>query len=268
MLVRKSIPDTVETYDALTYRDDGTIAFLGVDPDPQKPGYSGYLVPFYVLTDRGSFFVPGSAKKTVKEQKDRAPVLYQHDTWEPIGVHTDAREDDQGMWINTHINESVPRGAEVMSNLRFGVPMGISIGYDRIADRSGNEKDDALLDRKTAPATFKDVPVNELRAITEFRWWESSPVTFPGIGTARPSEVRSASPLDAVEALTAALKAGSLTEDQGRTVRQLVEAYEEFAAAGEAHSTNGQVEGRPDRQSEIALAMIARARLLAEEIPA
>ena len=257
----KPIPPSRETYDALTVTDDGTVTFLAAKPLSDQPGFDAYLIPWYVLSDRGTFFVPGSAKKTAKEQVGKAPHLWQHDTWEPIGRHAAAFEDDTGFRISVEVNEGVRRGAELMSNLRFGTPLGVSVGFDPIADRSGTEADNTRLNRKTAPAYLRDVPINELRAITEFRWWESSTVTFPGIGTAKPDVIHASDAL--LAALLTALTDGTATPEQLATVEAIVAAHH-AAAAGPPASTD-EVGARRDRKAETVAALARYAGLIVPE---
>lgn len=193
----RPIPQTIETFDSVEIDAAGKLAFRpltllneGEGEESRPKGYSGYLVPYYSLSDRGTFFVPGAARKTSTERLQLAPVLYQHDTWEPIGRHTAAVEDNRGFRVEAAVNVGTDRGRETMSNLGFGVPMGLSIGMERMADRSGTEDDDLVLDRSTAPDYMKNLPINELRAVTEFRWWEGSVVTFAAIASAKPDQIR------------------------------------------------------------------------------
>lgn len=252
-----------ETFDALTIDDDGATVFMAATPQDDLPGFTGYLVPFYTLSDRGSYFVPGSLKKTAKEQLKRAPHLWHHNSWEdeiPIGRHTEAFEDDKGFRISVAVNEGVGRGADVMSALRFGTPMGLSIGFDGLRDRSGTDDDDVKLDRRTAPDFLKDTPINELRAITEARWWESSSVVFGAIATAKPDQIRSrnqASP-DAIPTLMAAIQAGTLTPEQIALAEQFVNAWNMRAAAGTDHGTRDQGD---DRRNEYVKAMALYAHI-------
>jgi HK97 family phage prohead protease len=256
----KRIPEQRETYDALTVTDDGVITFLAAKPNADNASFEANLIPWYTLSDRGTYFVPGSAKKTAKEQVKKAPHLFQHDTWEPIGNHAAAYEDDNGFRIAVNVNEGTQRGAELMSNLRFGVPLGVSVGFDTVADRSGTDADDAKLNRKAAPDFFKSVPVNELRAITEFRWWESSSVTFPGIGTAKPDVIHSAS-VDYLASLLTALKDGTATPEQLAAVQAIVAAHKQPAALPEG-GTDELAARR--RKNEVAAALARHAELLAQ----
>jgi len=258
----KPIPASRETYDALTVTDDGVVSFLAAKPLSDKPGFDGYLIPWFTLSDRGTFFVPGSAKKTAKEQLHKAPHLFQHDTWEPIGKHAAAFEDDKGFRISVEVNEGTQRGAETMSNLRFGLPLGLSVGFDPIADRSGTDADDQLLNRKTAPSYFKDVPINELRAITEFRWWESSTVTFAGIGTAKPDVIHASDEL--LASLLQAIKDGTATAEQLAAVEAIVAAHQPSAAPGNP-GTDELAARRDQRKAAVAAALARHAGLFVPE---
>lgn len=261
----KSIPASYETYDALTVDSDGAPQFLAATPLSDQPGFDAYLVPWYTLSDRGTFFVPGAFKKTAKEQLKNAPHLYQHDTWEPIGKHAAAFEDETGFRISVELNLDTPRGGQVYSNLKFGTPLGQSVGFDAIADRSGSEADDNLLNRKTAPDYLKNVPINELRAITQARWWESSTVTFGGIATAKPDVIHSAAESD-LAALLTGLKDGTLSAKQLAAVQEIVAAHQATAAAGEDHGTDELEARRKNRELQIVARVAAYHGLRAQEL--
>jgi HK97 family phage prohead protease len=233
-------PFAGETYTALAALDDGTIEFAAVNADESKPSFEGVLVPAWTLSDRGTYFVPGAGKKTANEAAKKAPHLYQHWADEPIGRHEKVWESDQGLMIQVQVNEGIERGAEVMSNLRFGVPMGLSAGIERVQYRNGTKRDDEKLNRKTAPEWLRKTPVEELIAITEYKLIESSTVTFAAIGGAKATEVNSAAGYDLAR-LIEALRSGTLTGPELAQVQELVDTYaEQKAAAAQAdgHSTD------------------------------
>lgn len=238
-----------------------------------RSGVEGYAVPWYVLSDRGTFFTPGSAKKTIKEQLTKAPHLFQHWDDEVIGFHVNAVEDDIGFRIAVAMNEETKRGAEVMSNHRFAASMNrqayqFSIGLDRVSFRTGTDADDQKLNRSYAPPFYKNVPINELTAITEWKWYEDSTVTFAGIGNAQPDIIHSASDADTLAALLEALKAGTLDPAQTQQITDLVAAYQAFAAAGLDHGTDDG-EARPDiRRSKLAAIAAVQADVMARGIAA
>lgn len=230
----------IEYRDALAHDEDGVVTLAPVKPMSDQPGYDALLVPWYQLDDRGSYFVPGALKKSARERLKKAPVLWEHDTFTPIGRHLVAEERDDGFYVAATVNETSRAGAEVMSNLRFGVPLGVSIGFQRLKQRPG--RDDDPVDRSMSPPYLQTVPVEELSAITEAKWWESSPVTFGALGRAKPVNVRSALSggegvmelNDYLREALAALRAGTLDEDALVVLGEIAAVHADLLAAGSA----------------------------------
>lgn len=205
---------------------------------PGEPGMVGYLAPKYVLSDRGTYFVKGAFEKTAAEQLPKAHHLYQHWPDLTIGKHVAAEEDKVGLRVTVQLNEDKQLGRDVMSDYRFGIPYGWSIGFDPVRDRSGTEDDDKRLDRSGVPH-LTNVPVNELRAISEVRWWEGSTVTWGAIHNAGPNVIQRRQTFSRADLslLIAAVKDGTLTDDQATHIAQLVRAWQTRAGAGLNHST-------------------------------
>lgn len=239
----------------------GAVRFAKLEPLSDKPGFEAYLVPWYTLSDRGTFFVPGSLKRSANGGGKSAPHLWQHDTWEPIGKHEAALEDENGFRIAVHLNEGTQRGAETLSNLRMGVPLGVSIGFDPIRTRSGEEKDGEKLDRSTAPGWLKNVPITDLTAITEARFWESSTVTFPGIGSAKPDMIHAGD--EYLSGLLARIESGEATALEIAAAREIAAKLEALPGPGASYSTNAN-ENR--RRAQLTAITAVRARLIAQGI--
>ena len=73
---------------------------------------------------------PGAFKETLKDiGAEPIPMLWQHHSWEPIGVWDDMREDRKGLVVEGQINLDVERGREARSLVRQGAVKGLSIGY-------------------------------------------------------------------------------------------------------------------------------------------
>lgn len=205
---------------------------------PGEPGMVGYLAPKYVLSDRGTFFVNGAFKKTATEQLKKAHHLYQHWPDLTIGKHTHAEEDKIGLRVTVQLNEEKQLGRDVMSDYRFGIPYGWSIGFDPLKDRTGTEDDDKKLDRSGVPH-LKHVPINELRAIAETQWWEGSTVTWGAIHNAGPDTIQSRHRFRRadVAVLIAAVRDGTLTDEQLSQIDELIAARQTRAGAGDNHAT-------------------------------
>jgi HK97 family phage prohead protease len=214
----------------------GTLAKPTPTLAPGESGLEGYLAPTYVLADRGLFFVKGAFTKTIQERLDTAHHLFDHWPDQIAGRHVSAAEDAKGLRVAVKLNEEKQLGRDLMSDYRFGIGYGWSIGFDAVKDRSGDEKDDAKLDRSGAPH-LANVPITELRAVTEARWWEGSTVPWGAIHSARPDIVQSRIAAPALSALLAAVRAGTLTPEQDAAITELIAAREARAGAGLGHST-------------------------------
>lgn len=215
-------------------------AMLSASPDrvqlsllPDEAGMVGYLAPKYVLSDRGTYFVKGAFERTAAAQIGKAHHLYQHWPDLTIGKHVAAQEDKVGLRVTVQLNEAKQLGADVMSDYRFGIPYGWSIGFDSVRDRSGTEDDDKRLDRSGVPH-LANVPINELKAITEVRWWEGSTVTWGAIHSAGPDTIHRRSPADRfdLERFIEALRDGTLSERHYPLIDQLVAAWQERPGPG------------------------------------
>lgn len=214
-----------------------------------QPGLEGYLVPFYVLSDRGTYFVPGAFKRTLQENLFNAHHLYQHWPDLTLGKHVAGAEDRTGLRIAVQINEDKELGRDIMSDYRFGIPYGWSIGFDRLAFRSGTESDDKKLDR-SGTRWYRDTPIEELTAITEAHMWESSTVSWGAIHNARPDTVLSRglpiTDVDDLEPIFQALRKGRMNPEQRRQIEALLATIPLRAAAGHDHGTREEGENESD----------------------
>jgi HK97 family phage prohead protease len=244
--IPEDLVNTDRTRDCLI-ANNGGIELRAVTPLNDQPGFDGYILTWNTVDDRGTFFTKGSAKKSIKERGMDAPHLWMHqagsffggDVPLPIGKHLAIEEDDIGVRVSVALNEDQTKGAEVLSALRFGNKLGLSFGFDRLGYRSADPKKDNL-DLSVAPDWVKSVPINELIAITEFRFWESSSVIFGSNAKAKPTKIRSlfanGDPND-WEQFLSDLRAGRLDEQTRAHIDQIVAAEQERAAAGQNHGT-------------------------------
>jgi HK97 family phage prohead protease len=242
------VPTEYEVSGIPTSTANTSLAKLGATLLPDESGLQGYLAPTYVLADRGLFFVPGAFKKTASEHMVGSHHLLYHWPDLIIGQQVAAEEDARGLKVVTKLNENIDLGREVMSNYRFGINYGWSLGFDSIKDRSGNANDDKLLDRSGVPF-LKNVPINELRAIVEARGWEGSTVPWGSIEKARPDIVqsRSADLDDVLSQYLDDLKAGTLSTGQLTQLEAIAAELSGRAGAapeGETHSTPLALTGR------------------------
>ena len=137
--------------------------------------FTGHASVFGELDSYRDIVMPGAFKKSLKEdfiaKQRKVPMLWQHNSWAPIGVYPTIREDDIGLYVEGQCNMKVQQGLECHALMEQGALSGLSIGYTTVT----SEWDEKELTRK----------------LIEVNLWEVSPVTFPAGDSARVSSVKS-----------------------------------------------------------------------------
>jgi len=194
--------------------------------------FEGYGSVFGVV-DLGMDVVErGAFTKTIQERPN-IKLLWQHDQKQPIGIFTEAYEDDHGLYMKGQLNLDVRQGREAYALLKQGAMDGMSIGYQTVKYRTDEE--------------------SGIRYITELKLWETSLVTFPMNEVAQVSAVKSA-----VEDLTEeqttqvmsfinALKGADNTEESASGINNLIKALRgEVEPQDDSTPTSISVEGKGD----------------------
>jgi hypothetical protein len=117
--------------------------------------FTGYASCYGNIDCYGSVFEKGAWKKTIKENRSRIKILWQHNTEEPIGLPVTMESDGNGLLVSGRISETT-RGKDSLILLRDKVISDLSVGFDTIID------------------TWKE----GIRYIKEARLWEFSLVTW------------------------------------------------------------------------------------------
>lgn len=104
----------------------------------------------------GDVIEPGAFAKTLLDKNGEVPILFAHDTHEPIGIGrlTDTRE---GLAVTGELVLESPTASKAYALLKKGVLKGLSIGYDDV----------------------KSKVVDGVRRLSELKLWEVSLVVFP-----------------------------------------------------------------------------------------
>lgn len=120
----------------------------------------GYASVFNVIDLGGDIVMPGAFKATLadwKRKKSMPPMLWQHDSWTPIGIWSDIVEDGHGLKVKGDLVLEVPQAAAARALLLAGAVKGLSIGY-----RTG----DYELDRQTGVRKIKKAELVEISLVT------------------------------------------------------------------------------------------------------
>jgi HK97 family phage major capsid protein len=146
--------------------------------------FSGYAVTWDRMDSHKTMFARGSLMLP-----SSIPLLWSHDPTRPVGVVSETREDETGLFIVGKVSTETRDGAESYSFLKDRAVTGLSIGFKRLSDEA----------------------VTGGRRITRAEVKEISLVTIPSNSAARVIEVRSANP-DTTAAGAAQTKEKNMTE--------------------------------------------------------
>jgi len=115
------------------------------------------LLAVYNNVDLGKDLIEaGAFTKTIQEHGSEVPLLWQHDTEEPIGKLT-LIDGPDALRVNGQLLMDLPMAQKAYLLLKAGIIKGLSIGYD----------------------TIKEAVEGKVRRLKELRLWEGSIVTFP-----------------------------------------------------------------------------------------
>jgi HK97 family phage prohead protease len=142
--------------------------------------FEGRLAVYNTVDEGGDVIEPGAFTKTLQESGGVVPLLWQHDTCQPIGV-LHLTDSQTALNCKAQLVLSVPQARQAYDLIRAGVVKGLSIGY----------------------LAIKDAVAGEVRRLKELRLFEGSLVTFPMNLEAQVTAVKTAAPADNSEVLEA-----------------------------------------------------------------
>lgn len=137
--------------------------------------FEGYGSVFGVKDSHSDIVIKGAFTKSLARwaERGRLPaMLWQHKTDEPIGVYTEMREDDHGLYVKGRLlieDDALARRAH--AHMKAGSLDGLSIGF---------MLNDSEYDRTKGAEILKEIDL-----------WEVSPVTFASNQDARIESVKS-----------------------------------------------------------------------------
>nr|WP_153879721.1 HK97 family phage prohead protease [Citrobacter freundii] len=138
--------------------------------------FEGYGSVFGVKDSYDDVVVPGAFSKSLqtwREKNSLPAMLWQHQMNEPIGIYTEMKEDDVGLYVKGRLLvDDDPLARRAHAHMKAGSLTGLSIGY-MLKDWEYDKTKEVFL-------------------LKEIDLWEVSPVTFPSNDEARVSDVKSA----------------------------------------------------------------------------
>ncbi len=137
--------------------------------------FEGYGSVFGVKDSHDDVVMSGAFAASLREWSDRKALpalLWQHRMDEPIGVYTEMKEDDVGLYVKGDCSLMMILAKRAHAHMKAGSLTGLSIGYV-LKDWEYDRSKEAFL-------------------LKEIDLWEVSLVTFPSNDEARISDVKNA----------------------------------------------------------------------------
>ncbi|WP_158750264.1 HK97 family phage prohead protease [Acidobacterium sp. S8] len=125
--------------------------------DGAQGSFVGYGSTYNNTDLGGDVVAPGAFTKTLQSSGGTIPLLWQHDSREPVGT-VKATDSEYGLKVAGQLLMELPVAQKAHALLKSGIIRGMSIGYDTI--RSTDTPDGG-------------------RLLQELKLWELSLVTFP-----------------------------------------------------------------------------------------
>ena len=136
--------------------------------------FEGYASVFDKVDTFGTAIARGAFLNTIKKWNEKnkfPPLLWQHDTDEPVGVFTEISEDDYGLRVvGKLLVEDDPLAKRAYAHLKAGSINGLSIGF-QIIDIEHNSSLDVEIIREVdlLEISLVTFPSNELATVTSIR---------------------------------------------------------------------------------------------------
>lgn len=127
----------------------------------------GYGSVFDVVDSYDEVVKRGAFEKSLTKAREtgRLPaMLWQHRMDEPIGVWTDMREDEQGLYVRGRLLiDADPLAQRALAHLKNGSVTGLSIGYSAMTF-AGNVRD--IIDLDLKEVSLVTIPANDAARVT------------------------------------------------------------------------------------------------------
>ncbi len=149
------------------------LEYYGDKPKSDGDGIvTGYAAVYGKVGDRPVFWEKGAFDSAAESISNggHIPMLWQHDSWDPIGKWTEATVDGKGLLLRGPLSLGVQKGQDARELLKDEVVTGLSIGF--IPTKQEEDEDTGM--RHIFDA---DIP-------------ETSLVTFPAMTDARVTSVQ------------------------------------------------------------------------------
>ena len=153
------------------------LAFPLLEIKAQAEGaISGYASIFGNEDLTGDIVERGAFKDTLAKRAGPFPLLWSHDSAEPLGVWQEAREDNRGLLVSGKLVLSVPRALQVRDLIHAGAVRGLSIGFRTAQAERGQDGVRRIKAVDLFEISLTALPANEQAQILTMKQDDLNPV--------------------------------------------------------------------------------------------
>jgi HK97 family phage prohead protease len=127
---------------------------------------TGYGAVFGNIDSYGDIIEKGAFAKTLSDRKGRIAFCYQHDIYNPIGKILEAKEDDNGLWMEVMLSKA---DQDIITKVKEGILSEMSIGYRTIESKSevrDGQDIELLTEIKLFEVSLVTIAANPLALVT------------------------------------------------------------------------------------------------------
>lgn len=104
--------------------------------EPSTDGeISGYAIIWGARNNHNEIYRRGAFKQSLEQHRSQGSkplMLWSHNTSEIIGVWSEIREDEKGLFVQGRLITEITSGREAYERLKAGAVNGLSIGFRRV----------------------------------------------------------------------------------------------------------------------------------------
>lgn len=139
--------------------------------------FEGYGSIFNNVDTGRDMVLPGAFADSLKQRPAaKVKMLWQHDSWQPIGVWEELKEDNRGLYARGRLLTETQRGKEAYALVKAGALDGLSIGYRTLEEEyDGASRVRKLMKVDLREISFVTFPMNESAQISTIKGGEKLP---------------------------------------------------------------------------------------------
>lgn len=135
-----------------------------------------YANSFNNLDSDHDISLPGSFKKTIKDNFARVKWFLNHDRTQLLGVPITAKEDNFGLLVEGQLNMKKDIAKDILEDYQLYAEHGRTLEHSIMVNAVKSE----IIEGDAVPLQYRKQGLTWMREVSEWKWWEYSTLTSWG----------------------------------------------------------------------------------------